>query len=167
MSTKQGYVSVYSLPKVIVLAPCTNFMLDPDENGLFKPNGNVQLECGVEVVRGGKADELGQALRRALDATIFETPRYPDEELDARFPADLARLFGLRTDRSPYAGMKSCEVERRLDAVTMSPMRKLHGGTFEGFTGVWVKGHEDVRVRWSDTDEALGLALQECIARCL
>jgi hypothetical protein len=63
--------------------------------------------------------------------------------------------------------MRSCDVDRRLDEVRLRPMRKLHGGGFEGFTGVWEKGHEDVHVRWSDTDEALGLALQECLARCL
>jgi hypothetical protein len=63
--------------------------------------------------------------------------------------------------------MKSFNADLALDTIELVPLRREHGGYFTGFTGVWVKGHEDILVPNDLDDEGLGLAVQECLRRCL
>lgn len=167
MAERQGVAAAYQKGGLVLIVPVAKLATRPDENGMYRSAGYTMIENECRLVRLQETTLAGRALREIL----LESPILPMEEApsayDPEFNARLARRLGLRADRSPYAGMKSCDVERKLDEVSMLPLRKLHGGGFEGFTGVWEKGHEDVHVRWSDTDEALGLALQECLARCL
>lgn len=155
----------------MLIRPSEIYMANQQPDGLWNAGGDVIIEYGYERAPLADATALGRALRVVLDTSPIipapkKSPNFYREGIP-EFNRDLARLFGLNGNRSPYAGMKGCEVERRLDEVTMYPMRKLHGSAWEGFKGLFRKGHEDVRVRYSADDEALELALQECLTRCL
>lgn len=167
MAELQGRASLYIRGGRALICPVSTYAVDPDEDGLWRSGGDILIDGDCRLADLTKTELLGAQLRHVLnESPIWQVEQAPTE-WDREFDRKLARWFGLSPMRSPYSGMKGCSASRRLDQVGLDPLRRTHGGGFEGFTGVWVKGHEDVHVRWSDTDEALGLALQECIARCL
>jgi hypothetical protein len=136
---------------------------------LWRGGGEILIESPhCEVVGLSDAVSIGRAMKRVLDVSPLLDPDDPIDGMSAdEFNGRLAAYFGLNPKRSPYAGMKSCSVDRALDEIELRPLRREHGGRFTGFTGIWAKEHQNIVVPNDIDDEGLGLAVQECVRRCL
>ena len=164
----QGYATIYNVRDIALVVQGGTFKVRPEEQGLWRGGFNILLEADPILVGLADRRAMGAAVRKTLLASPLldpEQPQYNPTEKD--FNLILATKLGLSPTKSPYAGMKSCSVDRWINDITLVPFRREHGGYFRAFTGVWVKGHEKIVVSAEIDDEGLGVAVQECLNRCI
>jgi hypothetical protein len=111
---------------------------------------------------------LGATLRLCL----LRSRKMPSEWMRAHMGSPdynerLARAFGLKSSKSLFPGMKNVSAELDAGRLVLGPSRNRRGGRFDGFEVGMDRGHEDLTLPFSATNEEVGLALREALRRCL
>jgi len=108
---------------------------------------------------------LGASVRKAL-LKYNQTPVAMRDYAPGGHNLALARQMGLRSASTLYTFSRYCSLGYALSQVTFTPWRRRFRG-FEPFSEAYRSGHEEIVLPFDCTDEKLGAALRECIARCL
>lgn len=153
---------------VIVLTADSIALGGMDEDGIWRGLRLADEEafrCRASL--SDRDGDLGHAVREALLRSRLNMPReWADAHMsEGRYNDQLALAFGLSSRRNLYSGMRNFQVEWAASLVTLMPMRRRHGGSFEGFPS-FMHDHEDIVVPFAADDADLGLAMRECLWRC-
>lgn len=112
-------------------------------------------------------DRLGQVVMDALNQSrVIPQPRGTPRESVQALNLALAQSFGLKSASNLYGGMKCVNVHWLGETTTLTPTRHVRASDFQGFSENQ-SGHERIVVRFDADASAFGIALRECVARCL
>ena len=114
--------------------------------------------------------ELGQAVKEAVNksrALTYEESNKLGEDSEKRYHEwvdQIKKLYGYKTKRAMFEGMKSCSVNLKDEKLIFRPSNHE---TLEGWTGEGISKDDYVILPEDCTDEEAGAALRLAFSRCI